>query len=623
MYGTDACKLTSTATGTGETYTQNLAPLASNLVTPKMGAPGATEALILALANTSTFAYDRDTGMKWAYYKNVRTYVPGQLSYNNPYAYYDSPIIHTTVLTGLVAGTTYYYQPAGADKVYSFTMIQAANTYPFKAALVADLGTTAVSAMSVAILAAMKANVVIFTGDLSYADGWTPIWDVFGLMIEPLAAAVPMLSVGGNHELGGTENWQSYAARYPTNPQDSASPNFCYHGREVGPMNIISLCSYGAANNAGLNTGANSLQFQWLTNYLKTVDRTRTPWLMVQVHAPLYCTNTGHYMEGEIFRRQYEPLLYKYGVDIVMNGHVHAYERSFPVYNNTVNPCGITHLVLGDGGNYENAYVPWNVPARPWSAFREASFGVASLTVLSATQANYTWHRHACGSLSMGSPNYGQNFSKSCVTPKDNSANVALSVDSYIMTKPSKESCPNRYTTSVASSAPNQAATRAPSSAATPAATVAPSLAATVAPSLAATTAATRAPSLAATLAATVAPSLAATPAATETPSLAAPQVARQVPTSPPIASLSTSSKIKAECFAGTETVQLESGSFKFISDVQVGDRVLAATSFGKTTFSEVKSASSNCVRPAWTITTLSHYTHHTNGMNVFFHCHR
>jgi hypothetical protein len=91
-------------------------------------------------------------------------------------------------------------------------------------------------------------------------------------------------------------------------------------------------------------------------------------------------------MEGEIFRRQYEPLMYKYGVDIVMNGHFHAYERSFPVYNNTVNTCGITHLVLGDGGNYENAYVPWITPQAPWSAFREASFGVASLNVMSATQ---------------------------------------------------------------------------------------------------------------------------------------------------------------------------------------------------------------------------------------------
>ncbi len=31
----------------------------------------------------------------------------------------------------------------------------------------------------------------------------------------------------------------------------------------------------------------------------------------------------------------YEPLFYEYGVDVVLNGHAHAYERSYPMYNFT------------------------------------------------------------------------------------------------------------------------------------------------------------------------------------------------------------------------------------------------------------------------------------------------
>ena len=305
-------------------------------------------------------------------------------------------------------------------------------------------------------------------------------------MIESLAAYVPIISVGGNHELGGSENWQSYNVRYPTNPQDSNSPNLCFHGREVGPMNVISLCSYGAANYGGLNTGATSLQYQWLVNYLAAIDRNRTPWIMVQFHVPVYCTNSGHYMEGEIFRRQYEALLYSYGVDIVMNGHVHAYERSYPVYNNTVNPCGITHLVLGDAGNYENAYVPWITPQASWSAFREASFGVASLNVMSATQANYTWHRHACGAISPGAPNYNQNFSSSCVTPLDNSATVMQAIDNYILTKPSRAACPNRYVSAVPlpTTMPTPAPTMAPSATPTVMPTIMPSAIPTITPTM-------------------------------------------------------------------------------------------------------------------------------------------
>ena len=43
-----------------------------------------------------------------------------------------------------------------------------------------------------------------------------------------------------------------------------------------------------------------------------------------------------------------------------------------------------------------------------------------------------------------------------------------------------------------------------------------------------------------------------------------------------------------SSCFAGSEAVTLESGESKPISEVRVGDRVLAADSFGKTHFSEV-----------------------------------
>ena len=174
-YGMDTT-MSSSATGTAQTYTQLLVANA-NLLFPKMGQAGATAAQILALYNTSSFAYDRDAvGRHWNNYKNPKpaeianptSPLVSSLGYSNPYAFYDSPMVHTTVLSNLAAGKLYYYKPAGACKTYNFTMTQAVNTYPFKAGLLADLGTTDVSAMSVAVLAAMKANVIVFTGDLSY-----------------------------------------------------------------------------------------------------------------------------------------------------------------------------------------------------------------------------------------------------------------------------------------------------------------------------------------------------------------------------------------------------------------------------------------------------------------------
>ena len=52
-----------------------------------------------------------------------------------------------------------------------------------------------------------------------------------------------------------------------------------------------------------------------------------------------------------VLLQAYEPLLYKYGVDLVFNGHQHAYERTKPVYNWTLDDCGPMHITIGDGGN--------------------------------------------------------------------------------------------------------------------------------------------------------------------------------------------------------------------------------------------------------------------------------
>ena len=57
-------------------------------------------------------------------------------------------------------------------------------------------------------------------------------------------------------------------------------------------------------------------------------------------------------------------------------------------------------------------------------------------------------------------------------------------------------------------------------------------------------------------------------------------------PTSAPVVITATYSA--SSCFAGMETVSLESGETKMISEVRVGDRVLSASASGKIAFSDV-----------------------------------
>jgi hypothetical protein len=197
---------------------------------------------------------------------------------------------------------------------------------------------------------------------------------------------------------------------------------------------------------------ANGIQYIWLENYFQTrVNRARTPWVVAMFHVPFYSSNKVHWKEGELFRPIIEPLLRKYGVDLVLSGHVHSYERTYSVFNETLDECAPVYLVIGDGGNYEGQAKPWReYPDLPnkapvWSAFREASFGIGKLDVHNATHAFFSWNRHACGSDS--SATYHQDFSPNCSSPEDNSVNAFDVSDETWFVRPSSSKCPNRHFT--------------------------------------------------------------------------------------------------------------------------------------------------------------------------------
>ena len=67
-----------------------------------------------------------------------------------------------------------------------------------------------------------------------------------------------------------------------------------------------------------------SEQYLFLARELKAVNRKRTPWLVVIMHAPFYSTYTKHYKEPECMRATYEPLMSKYSVGLVLSGPDHA-----------------------------------------------------------------------------------------------------------------------------------------------------------------------------------------------------------------------------------------------------------------------------------------------------------
>ncbi len=67
-------------------------------------------------------------------------------------------------------------------------------------------------------------------------------------------------------------------------------------------------------------------------------------WLIVSYHEPYYTTQ-GPGSLAVYFQQNLEDLFYQYGVDIVINGHVHSYERTFPVYKGAVRVLFSVHAL--------------------------------------------------------------------------------------------------------------------------------------------------------------------------------------------------------------------------------------------------------------------------------------
>ena len=84
---------------------------------------------------------------------------------------------------------------------------------------------------------------------------------------------------------------------------------------------------------------------------------------------------------------------------MVYAGHVHAYERSHPVYANTTVGDGITYINIGDGGNAEgHATSYYETPS--WSAYHNGTqYGHGVMKLFNKTHMGWAWHRNVDGEV--------------------------------------------------------------------------------------------------------------------------------------------------------------------------------------------------------------------------------
>jgi len=231
-------------------------------------------------------------------------------------------------------------------------------------------------------IAAFDPDFTIVAGDLSYAsdDGtykgvgipqaYTPsAWDsYFGVLGPSAAQSIPWMVGMGNHDVEPlTDNgFAGILARFPhlgANKASAGSGSKVVQSFSYGNVAIIGLDDSDVSALDTVNNGYTSgQQTIWFIEQLEKYRdrRSGVDFIVVFFHHCPYCSGGPGSDGGD--RYVWQPIFDRYGVDLVINGHNHLYERINPMRNNvvqaevapggTINPVqdGTTYICTGGGG---------------------------------------------------------------------------------------------------------------------------------------------------------------------------------------------------------------------------------------------------------------------------------
>jgi calcineurin-like phosphoesterase family protein/purple acid phosphatase-like protein len=263
--------------------------------------------------------------------------------------------IHEVTITDLAAEKNYFYRVVSgeaASEVYSFQTAVNENT-PFAYVVVGDNRTNPENWGRIAAAAyAERPNFVVNVGDV-VTDGnvkaqWLAEWIV---PAADLMRRVPHYVAIGNHE--NDAHWYYDYVAYPA-PEN-------YYSFDYGNAHFTIVDS-----NQPLRPGTD--QYEWIA---RDLAKTKATWKFVAHHHPPVSSDEDDYGDtykgrstrGDLNVRRLMPLYEKHGVDICWFGHIHDYERTWPLRDGEVDEKrGVVYIQTGGGGaGLENF-----APTRSW-----------------------------------------------------------------------------------------------------------------------------------------------------------------------------------------------------------------------------------------------------------------
>lgn len=248
---------------------------------------------------------------------------------------------HRATLGGLEPDTRYAYaiRCQGLRPFEHPLRTPPAGPAPVRIAVLGDSGKGSRGQHRLArVIEAAEPALILHTGDLLYTD------DEREVFVRPYAAILPdtpFFAATGNHDL---ERWERFVGLFdlPDNGPGRMEPGRSYW-LDRGDVRIVVIDS---------NHGPKSLRYEigpWLEQVLAQAPEPR--WRIVVMHHPPYTWGR----HGPILPLQDEivPLLESSGVDLVLSGHDHNYQRTAPMRGGVEAESGergVVYVVTGAGG---------------------------------------------------------------------------------------------------------------------------------------------------------------------------------------------------------------------------------------------------------------------------------
>lgn len=254
----------------------------------------------------------------------------------------DEKIYHEVKITGLSSNTKYYYSVEGPSKgtedQYFITPPDKGTSIPVRIWVISDFGQTnsADNERRLETIAQWKsfnnnyhASFVLSLGDQSEDDAIYQIQHNYFSQLENILKNSPLYTTIGNHD--NHDSLYNYLKTF-TLPAEAdaggiASHTEKYYSFDYSNIHVVVLCteidddmSYKA-------------QIEWLK---KDLDKNRHKWLIACMHQPFHSGGYHPTDENESAQKRREDwltVLEDNGVDLVLQGHNHVYERSYLVDN--------------------------------------------------------------------------------------------------------------------------------------------------------------------------------------------------------------------------------------------------------------------------------------------------